>query len=52
AMVSDKHSGFIVNYDNACCEDVLGLMRIVISTVNDKFGIKLEPEVKIVGTKL
>ncbi len=52
AMVSDKHSGFIVNYDNACCEDVLGLMRIVISTVYDKYGIKLEPEIKIVGTKL
>jgi len=52
AMVSDKHSGFIVNYDNACCEDVLSLMRIVISTVYDKFGIKLEPEIKIVGTKL
>ena len=52
AMVSDKHSGFIVSYDNACCEDVLGLMRIVISTVYDKFGIKLEPEIKIIGTKL
>ncbi|MEL7648177.1 MAG: UDP-N-acetylmuramate dehydrogenase [Sedimentibacter sp.] len=52
AMVSDKHSGFIVNYDNASCEDVLGLMRIVISTVYDKFGIILEPEIKIVGTKL
>lgn len=52
AMVSDKHSGFIVNYDNACCDDVLDLMRIVISTVYDKFGIKLEPEIKIVGTRL
>ncbi len=52
AMVSDKHSGFVVNYDNATCEDVLGLMRIVISTVNDKFGIILEPEIKIVGTHL
>lgn len=52
AMVSDKHSGFIVSYDNACCEDVLELMRIVISTVYDKFGIKLEPEIKIVGTSL
>lgn len=52
AMVSDKHSGFIVSYDNACCEDVLELMRIVISSVYDKFGIKLEPELKIVGTKL
>lgn len=52
AMVSDKHSGFIVSYDNACCEDVLELMHIVISTVRDKFGITLEPEVKIIGTKL
>lgn len=52
AMVSDKHSGFIVSYDNACCDDVLELMRIVISTVYDKFGIKLEPEIKIIGAKL
>ncbi len=52
AMVSDKHSGFIVNCDNACCEDVLELMRIVTGTVKDKFGITLEPEVKRVGVKL
>jgi len=52
AMVSDKHSGFIVNCDNACCNDVLDLMRIVISTVYDKFGIRLEPEIKILGTEL
>jgi UDP-N-acetylmuramate dehydrogenase len=52
AMVSDKHSGFIVSFDNACCEDVLELMRIVISSVYDKFGIKLEPEIKIIGAKL
>ena len=52
AMVSDKHCGFIVSCDNACCDDVLELMRIVISTVYDKFGIKLEPEIKIIGAKL
>jgi len=52
AMVSDKHSGFVVNIDNASCEDVLGLMRIVISTVYDKFNITLEPEIKIIGTSL
>ena len=52
AMVSDKHSGFIVNIDNASCEDVLELIRVVISTVYDKFGIKLEPEIKIIGTSL
>jgi UDP-N-acetylmuramate dehydrogenase len=52
AMVSDKHSGFVVNYDNASCEDVLELMRIVIRTVHDKFDITLEPEIKIIGTSL
>jgi len=52
AMVSDKHSGFLVNFDNACCEDVLELMRIVISSVYDKYGIMLEPEIRIVGTSL
>lgn len=52
AMVSDKHSGFVVNIDNASCEDVLELMRIVISTVYDKFNITLEPEIKIIGTNL
>ena len=52
AMVSDKHGGFIVNRGDATCEDVLELMRIVINTVMDKFGIQLEPEVKIIGTSL
>jgi len=52
AMVSDKHSGFVVNIDNASCEDVLELMRVIISTVYDKFNITLEPEIKIIGTKL
>lgn len=49
AMVSDKHSGFIINKDNATCKDVIELMNIIISTVNQKFGIELEPEVKIIG---
>lgn len=52
AMISDKHSGFIVNINDASCEDILELMRIAISTVYDKFNIKLEPEIKIVGTEL
>lgn len=52
AMVSDKHCGFIVSYKNASCQEVLELMRIVQSTVFDKFNIELEPEVKILGTQL
>lgn len=49
AMVSDKHSGFVINDNNANADDVLSLMRIVRETVYQKFGIFLEPEVKIIG---
>ncbi|HAE43195.1 MAG TPA: UDP-N-acetylenolpyruvoylglucosamine reductase [Clostridiales bacterium] len=49
AMVSDKHSGFVINDNNAKADDVLSLMRIVRETVFQKFGILLEPEVKIIG---
>ncbi|RKD30114.1 UDP-N-acetylenolpyruvoylglucosamine reductase [Thermohalobacter berrensis] len=49
AQVSDLHSGFIVNIGNATCEEVLTLIKIVQKTVKDKFGVELEPEVKIIG---
>ncbi len=49
AMVSPKHSGFVINHNGATCKDVVELMDIIIKTVNDKFGIVLEPEVKIIG---
>ncbi len=48
AMVSDKHCGFVVNYDNATCQDVLKLIEYVQDTVEKKFGVRLEPEVKII----
>lgn len=49
AMVSTKHSGFIVNFNNATCDDVLKLMKDVEDKVYSEFGIMLEPEVKIIG---
>lgn len=49
AMVSDKHSGFVINYNNATCADVLELMNYISERVNKQFGIKLEPEVRIIG---
>lgn len=49
AQVSDKHCGFVVNVGNATCEDVLQIMRIIQKTVRDKFGVELEPEVRIIG---
>ena len=49
AQVSDKHCGFVINSGGATAKDILDLMFIVKSTVNEKFGIMLEEEVKILG---
>ncbi|WP_408625488.1 UDP-N-acetylmuramate dehydrogenase [Crassaminicella thermophila] len=49
AQVSTLHSGFIVNVDKATAEDVILLMELVQKTVRDKFGVLLNPEVKIIG---
>lgn len=49
AMVSEKHAGFIINYNNATCEDVKGLISVVKNKVLEADGIELEPEVILVG---
>lgn len=49
AQVSEKHTGFIVNKDNATCRDVLDLIKYVQDTVFKKFGVHLNTEVKIIG---
>jgi UDP-N-acetylmuramate dehydrogenase len=49
AKVSELHAGFIVNYDNASATDIIDLMNLVRNTVYDKFGVELEPEVRIIG---
>jgi len=49
AQVSEKHSGFIVNVGEATSNDVINLIKVVQKTVSDKFGVKLETEVKILG---
>ena len=49
AQVSPLHSGFIVNNGNAKAQDIIDLMRIVQARVKDKFGVDLEPEVRIIG---
>ena len=48
AMVSEKHCGFVINYDNATATDVLQLMNDVQEKVRERFGVELEPEVKII----
>lgn len=49
AEVSQLHSGFIINKGGATATDILQLMEIVQAKVLDEFGVKLEPEVRIVG---
>ena len=46
AMVSEKHAGFIINYENATTTDVLELIKFCQNTVYEKFGVKLETEIK------
>ncbi len=40
---------FVVNLGNATAKDLLDLMYVVKSTVNAKYGVMLEEEVKILG---
>lgn len=49
AQVSSKHCGFVINTGNATTDDIVDLMHLVQNTVFDKFGVKLEPEVRIIG---
>lgn len=49
AKISEKHAGFIINYDNATAKDVLDLIKYVKEKVYEKYGIKIEEEVKIIG---
>lgn len=46
-MVSEKHSGFVINYDNATATDIINLMKDVRKKVYEEFQVTLEPEVKI-----
>jgi len=49
AMVSTVHANFIVNTGRATARDIIELMRLVQKTVYERYGIALEPEVKILG---
>ena len=49
AQVSTKHCGFVVNTGGATAADVRGLIEHVQDTVFEQFGVKLEPEVRMVG---
>ena len=47
AEVSINHSGFIINVDNATAKDVKELIAHVQKVVEEKSGVKLYPEVRM-----
>jgi UDP-N-acetylmuramate dehydrogenase len=49
AVVSEKHANFIVNTGSATAADVKALMEVCQAEVAARFGIKLVPEVELVG---
>ncbi len=49
AQVSEKHCGFVINKGGATATEVKTLISDIIEIVNNKFGVVLEPEVKLLG---
>ena len=49
AFVSNKHSNFIINNGSATASDIENLGKLIIERVYNKFNIKLEWEVKLLG---
>ena len=49
AMVSKKHSGFIINTGSASFDDVVKLIEKVKAIVLEKFAVSLEEEIRIIN---
>lgn len=49
AQISPKHGNWIVNLGAATTSDTLKLIQDTQSTILEKFGVKLEPEVHVIG---
>ncbi|MEE1115184.1 MAG: UDP-N-acetylmuramate dehydrogenase [Eubacterium sp.] len=49
AQVSEKHCGFVINRGDATAEEVRTLIRDVQRIVEEKFGVRLETEVRFLG---
>ena len=50
AQVSRKHAGFLINVGGATARDFLQLMHLSQRVVYEKFQVRLEPEVRIIGS--
>lgn len=48
AKVSEKHGGFIINYNEATRQDIITLIDMIKHRVFKHFGVDLEVEQRIV----
>ncbi len=48
AMVSEKHAGFVINYDHATSEDIFAVIKKVQETIYEREGIHIQREVRII----
>lgn len=51
AEVSPMHANYFVNTGAATAADVRGLMTMARQAVRERFGVTLEPEVKVIGSR-
>jgi UDP-N-acetylmuramate dehydrogenase len=51
AQVSPMHANYFVNTGEATAADVRRLIEYVQRVVQEKFGVQLEPEVKLIGSR-
>lgn len=51
AKISEIHANFIVNTGSATAKDVLDLIQYVKDTIYQRYGVKMETEVEIIGRK-
>ena len=51
ASVSEKHANFIINHGQATAADIEGLIAHVQATVERLHGVRLNPEVRMIGRK-
>ncbi len=52
AQISERHANFIVNRGRATAADIEALMATTQAEVEARFGVRLDPEVRIVGEPL
>ncbi len=49
ARISPLHAGFLINEGGATAKDIVDLGELVKSVVYEKYGVRLEPEVRMIG---